>query len=189
MVLPSGQRIERVPAWISRVEQDQKVSPLFEGEITHLSLFHILTFPPFCQLSFFCLTGIFWNPPEKYVWKHKRPVLGANTGLKIYESHGKPFFLDPFPLFLQEYSSYILRANFDRCLFSFSIKLKKQLESRLLKARSPPTTNSLTTSSPGSSILATTASSSWPSWSTRTTPALDTKSPTSSPSPVAMVCF
>ena len=40
-------------------------------------------------------TGIFWNPPEKYVWKHKRTVLGANMGLKIYECHGKFLLLLP----------------------------------------------------------------------------------------------
>jgi len=61
LVLPNSQRVERIPAWISRVEQDQSVSPLYEG--------------------------IFWNPPQEYVWQHQRPALPPRTGLKIYEAH------------------------------------------------------------------------------------------------------
>ena len=49
MVLPSGERIERLPAWIKRVTQDLSVSPVYDAR--------------------------FWNPPtsKKYVFKNKRP--------------------------------------------------------------------------------------------------------------------
>jgi len=46
MVLPSGERVERIPAWITRVTQDISVSPVYDAR--------------------------FWNPPpaERYTWKH-----------------------------------------------------------------------------------------------------------------------
>ncbi|THH12395.1 hypothetical protein EW145_g69 [Phellinidium pouzarii] len=61
MVLPSGERIERLPAWIKRVTQDLTVSPVYDAR--------------------------FWNPhtSEKYVFKNKRPPSPASV--KIYESH------------------------------------------------------------------------------------------------------
>lgn len=61
MVLPSGERIERIPAWIKRVTQDLSVSPVYEAH--------------------------FWNPPqsEKYVFKNARPP--PPHKLRIYEAH------------------------------------------------------------------------------------------------------
>lgn len=61
MILPSGERIERIPAWITRVSQDLAVSPVYDG--------------------------IFWNPPpgERYVFKNKRPV--KPLSVRIYEAH------------------------------------------------------------------------------------------------------
>ncbi|KAF8622102.1 hypothetical protein AX15_007239 [Amanita polypyramis BW_CC] len=61
MVLPSGERIERVPAWIRRVTQDLSVSPIYDAR--------------------------FWNPPpsERYQFKNPRPP--HPRGLKIYEAH------------------------------------------------------------------------------------------------------
>ena len=61
MVLPSGERIERLPAWIKRVTQDLNVSPVYDAR--------------------------FWNPPEneKHVWKHTRPV--KPRAIKVYECH------------------------------------------------------------------------------------------------------
>ncbi|PAV21148.1 glycoside hydrolase family 13 [Pyrrhoderma noxium] len=61
MVLPSGERIERLPAWIKRVTQDLSVSPVYDAR--------------------------FWNPPtsEKYVFKNKRPAKPHSA--KIYEAH------------------------------------------------------------------------------------------------------
>jgi len=61
MVLPSGQRIERLPAWISRVTQDLSVSPVYDAH--------------------------FWNPPvsEKYTFKNPRPP--KPTNIRIYEAH------------------------------------------------------------------------------------------------------
>ncbi|KAH8118474.1 glycoside hydrolase [Phellopilus nigrolimitatus] len=61
MVLPSGERIERLPAWIKRVTQDLTVSPVYDAR--------------------------FWNPPasEKYVFKNPRPPKPASV--KIYEAH------------------------------------------------------------------------------------------------------
>ncbi|EEB95057.1 hypothetical protein MPER_06035, partial [Moniliophthora perniciosa FA553] len=61
MVLPSGERIERLPAWIKRVTQDLNVSPVYDAR--------------------------FWNPPksEQYTFKNARPP--PVKGARIYEAH------------------------------------------------------------------------------------------------------
>ncbi|KAK9470174.1 glycoside hydrolase superfamily [Dipodascopsis tothii] len=59
MVLPSGERIERLPAWSTRVVQDQAVSPVYDA--------------------------VFWHPAEPYVFKHARPPKPASP--RIYEAH------------------------------------------------------------------------------------------------------
>jgi len=47
MTTPGGERIDRLPAWIKRVTQDLNVSPAYDA--------------------------VFWNPPQKYVWKNSYP--------------------------------------------------------------------------------------------------------------------
>ncbi|KAI6047508.1 glycoside hydrolase family 13 protein [Pisolithus marmoratus] len=61
MILPSGARIERLPAWIQRVTQDLTYSPVYESR--------------------------FWNPPtgERYQFKNPRPP--QPQSLRIYEAH------------------------------------------------------------------------------------------------------
>ena len=59
MVTPSGERIERLPAYTRRAVQDLTVNPAYES--------------------------VFWNPPEKYVKKHAPPPKPAS--LRIYEAH------------------------------------------------------------------------------------------------------
>ncbi|OQD60637.1 hypothetical protein PENPOL_c021G00880 [Penicillium polonicum] len=61
MVLPSGERIYRIPAWIKRVVQDLTVSPAYDA--------------------------VFWNPPaeEVYKFQHARPK--KPESLRIYEAH------------------------------------------------------------------------------------------------------
>ncbi|KAF8737953.1 hypothetical protein AX14_012132 [Amanita brunnescens Koide BX004] len=61
LVLPSGERVERIPAWIRRVTQDLSVSPVYDAR--------------------------FWNPPlsERYHFKNSRPPLPH--AIKIYEAH------------------------------------------------------------------------------------------------------
>jgi 1,4-alpha-glucan branching enzyme len=61
MVIPGGERIERVPVWITRVTQNLDVSPVYDA--------------------------ILWNPPksERYVFKHARPKKPASV--RIYEAH------------------------------------------------------------------------------------------------------
>lgn len=61
MVLPSGTRIERLPAWIRRVTQDLNVSPVYDAR--------------------------FWNPPasDRYTFKNARPNKADNV--RIYEAH------------------------------------------------------------------------------------------------------
>ena len=61
MLLPSGERIERLPAWIKRVTQDLSVSPVYDAR--------------------------FWNPPEgqKYKFVNQRPPKADNV--RIYEAH------------------------------------------------------------------------------------------------------
>ncbi|KAF8076638.1 glycoside hydrolase family 13 protein [Lyophyllum atratum] len=61
MIIPSGERIERLPAWIRRVTQDLSVSPVYDGR--------------------------FWNPPksETYKFKYSRPP--RPTNVRVYEAH------------------------------------------------------------------------------------------------------
>ncbi|KAF8195617.1 glycoside hydrolase family 13 protein [Mycena galopus ATCC 62051] len=61
MVLPSGERIDRLPAWIKRVTQDLDVSPVYDAR--------------------------FWNPPasERYTFKNARPPKPKDA--RIYEAH------------------------------------------------------------------------------------------------------
>jgi len=61
MVLPSGERIERIPAWITYVTQDLHESLVYDAR--------------------------FWNPPEseRYVFKHPRPKKPASA--RVYEAH------------------------------------------------------------------------------------------------------
>ena len=61
MIISSGERIERLPAWIKRVTQDLSFSPYYDS--------------------------VFWNPPkgEQYVFKHPRPQKPLSA--RIYEAH------------------------------------------------------------------------------------------------------
>ncbi|KAI0939153.1 alpha-1,4-glucan branching enzyme [Taiwanofungus camphoratus] len=61
LVLPSDERIERIPAWITRVTQDLSVSPVYDAR--------------------------FWNPPEqeRYKFKNQRPP--QPKSVRIYEAH------------------------------------------------------------------------------------------------------
>ncbi|KAK5937184.1 alpha-1,4-glucan branching enzyme [Knufia obscura] len=61
MIIPGGERIERLPAWITRVVQDLNVSPIYDA--------------------------VLWNPPkhERYVFKHPRPP--KPKSLRVYEAH------------------------------------------------------------------------------------------------------
>lgn len=59
MVIPGGERLERLPAWMTRVTQDLSVSPAYEA--------------------------VFWNPSEKYQFKHPRPA--RPQSIKVYEAH------------------------------------------------------------------------------------------------------
>lgn len=59
MIAPGIGRIDRIPAWITRVVQDLNVSPAYEA--------------------------VFWNPPSKYQFKNKRPPAPASA--RIYEAH------------------------------------------------------------------------------------------------------
>ncbi|KDQ64388.1 glycoside hydrolase family 13 protein [Jaapia argillacea MUCL 33604] len=61
MILPSNERIERLPAWITRVTQDLSVSPIYDAR--------------------------FWNPPadQKYQFKYPKPPKPKSA--RIYEAH------------------------------------------------------------------------------------------------------
>ncbi|KAH7887555.1 glycoside hydrolase family 13 protein [Phlebopus sp. FC_14] len=61
MILPTGTRIERLPAWIRRVTQDLSYSPTYESR--------------------------FWNPPpsKRYQFKNSRPR--QPQSVRIYEAH------------------------------------------------------------------------------------------------------
>lgn len=62
MLLPSGERIYRLSPWLTRATQEKDV-PVFDGR--------------------------FWNPEkaDRYAFKHPRPMLGDNEGLRVYEAH------------------------------------------------------------------------------------------------------
>ncbi|KAJ3222502.1 alpha-1,4-glucan branching enzyme [Clydaea vesicula] len=59
MVTRSGERIERIPAYIRRAVQDLSVSPVYEG--------------------------VFWNPPQRHKFVNKSPK--KPSSLIIYEAH------------------------------------------------------------------------------------------------------
>ncbi|RAL66501.1 hypothetical protein DID88_006191 [Monilinia fructigena] len=61
LITPSGERIERIPAWIKYVTQDLSVSPVYDAR--------------------------FWNPPqsERYVFKNPRPK--KPESVRVYEAH------------------------------------------------------------------------------------------------------
>ncbi|SNX82025.1 probable branching enzyme (be1) [Melanopsichium pennsylvanicum] len=61
MVLPNGERIERLPAWILRVTQDLNVSPVYDAR--------------------------FWNPPKEQRYTMKYPKPAKPTNIKVYEAH------------------------------------------------------------------------------------------------------
>lgn len=61
MITPSGERIERLPAYTIRAVQELSKYPVFES--------------------------VFWNPMDKYSFKYESPI--KPTELKIYEAHGK----------------------------------------------------------------------------------------------------
>lgn len=78
--LPGGNWIERLPAWITRVTQDLSVSPAYDG--------------------------IFWNPPQKYIWKNKPPPKPA--AVKVYEAHVGISTTDPRVGTYKEFTQNIL---------------------------------------------------------------------------------
>jgi 1,4-alpha-glucan branching enzyme len=59
MQLPNGEHIDRLPVWIKRVTQDLSVSPVYDA--------------------------VFWNPPDKYVFKNPRPPKPKSA--RVYEAH------------------------------------------------------------------------------------------------------
>ncbi|KAK7207379.1 putative glycogen branching enzyme GbeA [Myxozyma melibiosi] len=61
--LPGGGYVDRIPAWIRRVTQDLAVSPVYDA--------------------------VFWNPPQKYEWKHDDVTRAARhpESARIYEAH------------------------------------------------------------------------------------------------------
>ncbi|KAJ2897624.1 hypothetical protein MKZ38_004524 [Zalerion maritima] len=61
LTLPSGERVDRLPAWIKHVTQDISVSPAYDAR--------------------------FWNPPasERYQFSHQRPKKPRSA--RVYEAH------------------------------------------------------------------------------------------------------
>ncbi|KAH9060979.1 glycoside hydrolase [Lactarius vividus] len=82
MILPSGERIERLPAWIKRVTQDLSVSPVYDAR--------------------------FWNPlPEsRYVFKNKAPP--KPRSVRIYEAHVGISSSEPKVATYKEFTANIL---------------------------------------------------------------------------------
>ncbi|KAI0276321.1 glycoside hydrolase superfamily [Russula aff. rugulosa BPL654] len=82
MILPSGERIERLPAWIKRVTQNLAVSPVYDAR--------------------------FWNPPpeSQYIFKNKAPP--KPNSLRIYEAHVGISSPDPKVATYKEFTTNIL---------------------------------------------------------------------------------
>lgn len=59
LILPTGERVFRVPAWIKRAVQNLRITETFQG--------------------------VYWDPPQPYVFKHKSPP--KPKSLRIYEAH------------------------------------------------------------------------------------------------------
>jgi len=82
MIIPTGERIERLPAWIKRVTQDLSVSPVYDAR--------------------------FWNPPpeSRYVFKNKAPP--KPSSLRIYEAHVGISSPDPKVATYKEFTANVL---------------------------------------------------------------------------------
>ncbi len=82
MILPTGERIERLPAWIKRVTQNLAVSPVYDAR--------------------------FWNPlPEsRYVFKNKAPP--KPRSVRIYEAHVGISSSEPKVATYKEFTANIL---------------------------------------------------------------------------------
>lgn len=64
MTTASGESIDRLPAWSTRVTQDLNISPIYDAR--------------------------FWNPPAEAQYKFKHGHSNNSIeGLKIYEAHGE----------------------------------------------------------------------------------------------------
>lgn len=61
MVSRSGERVERLPAWIKYVTQDLSVSPVYDGRL--------------------------WNPPEHERYRFRNPRPPYPESVRIYEAH------------------------------------------------------------------------------------------------------
>eukprot|EP00128_Syssomonas_multiformis_P008502 Colp12_sorted_trinity150504_noHs@6785 len=79
MTLPSGEVIDRIPAWIKRVVQEEK-SLVYES--------------------------VYYNPKEKYVWRNQRPK--KSSGLRIYEAHVGIGSQDPKVATYREFTHNVL---------------------------------------------------------------------------------
>ncbi|ODV60923.1 1,4-alpha-glucan branching enzyme [Ascoidea rubescens DSM 1968] len=69
--LSNGEKLDRLPAWITRATQPAiDLSKVIDKSKVDSSY-----------------KARFWNPKSPYVFKHPRPKLESNDGLKIYECH------------------------------------------------------------------------------------------------------
>ena len=82
MVVPSGERIERIPVWITRVIQDLNVSPVYDG--------------------------VYWSPPkdQQYVFKNARPPKPESA--RIYEAHVGISSPEPRVTTYKEFTQHVL---------------------------------------------------------------------------------
>ena len=82
MIASSGERIERLPAWIKRVTQELSKSPVYDAR--------------------------FWNPPleERYQFKNKPPP--QPKSVRIYEAHVGISSSEPKVATYKEFTANIL---------------------------------------------------------------------------------
>ncbi|KAI0321955.1 glycoside hydrolase [Amylostereum chailletii] len=82
LISPTGERIERLPAWIKRVTQDLSVSPVYDAR--------------------------FWNPPpeDQYIFKNKPPP--KPKSIRIYEAHVGISSSEPKVATFKEFTANVL---------------------------------------------------------------------------------
>ena len=148
--------------------------------------------PPAREEDGYLYDHYFWNPPKDQVYKMTQPRPSRPSSLRVYECHvGIREFIRWIRIFriVIQYFNFKLRyicSNRPCSLHVFSLNLvslvfpasnpcKNTIPSVLLRARSTATGRSPTTCCRASRRSATTPFRSWPSWSTHTTPASDTR--------------
>ena len=138
--------------------------------------------PPAREEDGYLYDHYFWNPPKDQVYKMAHPRPSRPSSLRVYECHvGIREFIIRIRIVIQikihnwPCALQVFPLNLCYLVFAASNPCKHTIPSVLPRARSTATGRSPTTCCRASRRSATTPFRSWPSWSTHTTPASDTR--------------